>query len=84
LTASYVTSTGPGGGTRRLHHKHTRYTDSMQRHKKRECVYDGGEIGSTGLLRMKEITGKERPKHRETYVTLSNFVNANENFALAA
>ena len=25
------------------------------------CVYDGGDTGSTGLLRVKEITGKERP-----------------------
>ena len=26
LTASYVTRTGPGGGTRRLHHKHMELT----------------------------------------------------------
>ena len=81
MTASYVTRAGPGGGTPQLHHKHTRYTDSMQRHKKRECVYDGAELGSTGLLRVKEITDKERSMHRETYANLSNFINANENFA---
>jgi len=26
-----------------------------------QCVFDGGEMGSTDLLRVKEITGKERP-----------------------
>ena len=58
------------------------YADSMLRHKKRQvCVYDGPETGSTGLLRMKEITDKERSTHRETYVTLSKTINANENFA---
>ena len=41
----------------------------------------GVNLGSTGLLRVKEITDKERSTHRETYVTLSNFINANENFA---
>ena len=29
--------------------------------RKYSSVYDGPEIGSTGLLRVKEITGKERP-----------------------
>jgi len=33
------------------------------------------------LLRMKEITDKERSTHKETYVTLSKTINANENFA---
>ena len=34
------------------------YADSILRHKKHQvCVYDGGEMGSTDLLRVKEITG---------------------------
>ena len=38
------------------------------------CIYDGGEIGSTGLLRMKEITGKERPSvYGETHATVQNY-----------
>ena len=39
------------------------------------CVYDGAELGSTGLSRVKEITGKIRPK------LSSKKLNANENFA---
>jgi len=74
LTASYVTRAGPGGSTPQVHHKHTRYTDSMQRHKKRECVYDGPELGSTGLLRVNEITGRRDRKSAKT-------INANDNFA---
>ena len=61
---------------------HAGYADSILRHKKRQvCVYDGAELGSTGLLRMKEITDKERSMHRETYVILSKTINANDNFA---
>ena len=61
---------------------HAGYADSILRHKKRRvCVYDGAELGSTGLLRVKEITDKERSTHKETYVTLSKTINANENFA---
>jgi len=42
----------------------------------------GGVVGSTGLLRMKEITGKERPsKCGETHAICPNTINANDNFA---
>ena len=55
--------TGPGGGTPHLHHKHTKEDlDELRKiyikiygNRWREvfakyywCVYDGGEIGSTG------------------------------------
>ena len=47
--------TGPGGGTQRLHHKHTENVQSVSksikgRNLERQCVYDGAEIGSTGGL----------------------------------
>ena len=46
------------------------------------CAYDGGELGSIGLLRMKEITGKERPsKCGETHAICPKTINANDNFA---
>ena len=47
-----------------------------------QCLYDGPEIGSTGLLRVKEITGKERPSiiwGDSCYCPKT--INANDNFA---
>jgi len=47
-----------------------------------QCLYDGGETGSTGLLRVNEITGKERPSNMwgdSRYCP--NTINANDNFA---
>ena len=49
--------TGPGGGTRRLHHKHTGLVEiPVDEHTSKgsesriniRCAFDGGEIGSTG------------------------------------
>ena len=47
--------TGPGGGTQRLHHKHTENVQSVSksikgRNLEQQCVYDGVEIGSTGSV----------------------------------
>jgi len=75
MTASYVTRTGPGGGTPHLHHKHSIPTCRGWIARTKQSAYDGGELGSTGLLRMKEITGKTRPK------LSSKKLNANNNFA---
>jgi len=60
---------GPGGGTRRLHHKHIMVLDEGN-----WCVYDGVEIGSTGVIENVELpVGDDRKS--------SNFIDANDNFA---
>ena len=73
--------TGPGGGTRRLHHNYTvgRYTSVSSGHcrGRKQCSYDGAEIGSTGRI--------EEWSYRDvSAVPRTNKIEANENFALAA
>ena len=47
-----------------------------------QYAFDGGDTGSTGLLRMNEITGKEGPSIcGETHATCPKTINANNNFA---
>ena len=36
---------GQGFESPRFHHKHVRYTHSIQRHQKRERAFDGGVLG---------------------------------------
>lgn len=39
---------GRGFDSRPVHHKHVRYTHSIQRHQKRERAFDGPDLVSTG------------------------------------
>jgi hypothetical protein len=58
--------TGPGGGTQRLHHKHTENVQSVSksikgRNLEQQCVFDGDEIGRHD--RMYQKMGVKRLKN---------------------
>jgi len=53
--------TGPGGGTRRLHHKHIMVLDEGN-----WCAYDGVEIGSTGVRENVELPVGDDRKSSKT------------------